>query len=171
VLHALLLPFCVPAGANSSALPDSGFCKTCLCSIQSTLDSIIKQRAALLTAPSSSKGSNSSANDTYRGCYVILTQALVEGDVLTPQAATALGSDQCRSFAQLAPADRKATCQTEAGSRDATAAGGTGNVTAAGPSTTQRSSGGVCGMVGEQTVVMVVLAALVAMWVGWGFSI
>jgi hypothetical protein len=160
--HALLLP----AGANSSALPDSSFCQTCLCSIQSALDSIIKQRAALLTAPNSRNGSNSSADDTYRGCYVILTQALVEGDVLTPEAATTLGSNQCRPFAQLAPADRKAACQTEAGSRDATAAGGTGNATASGPSNTQRSSGGVCGMGGVQSVLMLVLAGLIALWVG-----
>lgn len=159
------------AGTNSSDMSDSNFCKACLCSIQSTLDSIIKKRESLLTASNSSKGSNSSADAAYRGCYVILTQALVEGEVLTPEAASTLGSDQCRPFSQLAPADRKTACQAEAGSRNVTAAGGAGNLTTAGPSSAQRSSGGGHSPAGAENVMMVVLASLVALWVGWGLTL
>lgn len=92
-----------PAGAYT---PDKRFCSACLCAIQASLDSITKKRVAA-AAPRS--------DDTYRGCYLVLTQALVEGEVLTPEAATALGSDQCRAISQLAPAQRRAACSSAAG--------------------------------------------------------
>jgi hypothetical protein len=100
-----------PAGAYT---PDTRFCSTCLCAIQSSLDAITKKHtAAAAAAPRS--------DDSYKGCYLVLTQALVEGEVLTPEAATALGSEQCRAVSQLAPAQRRAACNGATGSSKATA--------------------------------------------------
>lgn len=87
----------------------------------------------------------------YKECYIILTQALVEGDVLTPDAAGVLGSDQCRPLSQLSTADRKAACGSEFGAK---------NTTAAGTGPAQKSSVGVVGVHG----VVLALASLVAFW-------
>lgn len=100
------------AGANNT--PDKRFCTACLCAIQASLDSITKKHVLAAAAGSQS-------DDAYRGCYLVLTQALVEGEVLTPGAATALGSDQCRAISQLAPAQRRAACSSAAGAATAKA--------------------------------------------------
>jgi hypothetical protein len=75
-----------------------------MCAIHRSLQSIIKQRDSLLSATLDTEG------DDYRGCYVILMQALVEGGVLTQQSAAVLGSETCMSFARMPFAQRKAAC-------------------------------------------------------------
>jgi len=153
------------AFAGSSNMTSSSFCNSCICSIQSTLDTIIKTREALLSGSTAAKN----GDDEYRGCYVILTQALVEGDVLTPEAAGVLGSEQCRSFTQQTPAERRAACKKESAPKAPPPANnGTESQTSAGSipkPPTERSAGSTTGFGGLGGTVVACLVALVAAWV------
>lgn len=108
--------------------------------------------------------------EDYKGCYIVLTHALVEGDVLTPDAAAVLGDEQCRPLAQMSSAERRAACSLEPepeldDDKNATkpAATETNKSTTAAAAAGQRSAGAIANCGGFRSALIALLAAVVFM--------
>jgi hypothetical protein len=125
-----------------------------MCAIHSSLQSITRQREATLSATSDIE------DDDYGSCYVILMQALTEGDVLTQQSADALGSDTCMHFARMPFAQRKAACGLYSG--NSTARGNEDDQADSSSATRPQRSAGALLVPGKLVLAVVLLLVTVA---------